>query len=207
MLDTMDNSSPPAAGPRRRSRLLRWGIGVTAAAALVLAGAVVTVSLTDAGATANTALTSASSHRPGGAAAGPCRRLAAELRAAGHPRAARIALRICRRRALLVLLRHAVHGRVTVRTKNGFRTLAFERGVVDSVSATAIVVRAPDGTTWRWDLVGRTVVRRLGHRVGVKALSRGEHVFAGGPVIRGSNDARLIVIRAAGRAAGSPSVS
>jgi len=65
------------------------------------------------------------------------------------------------------------------------------------------VVRAQDGTTWTWDLVSTTAVRQHARRVATSALSAGQHVFVGGPVTGHANDARLIVIRASGRAATS----
>jgi len=46
--------------------------------------------------------------------------------------------------------------------------------------------------------VSDTVVRKGGSKTATSALSAGEVVFAGGPVVNGSKDARLIVIRAPG---------
>ena len=75
------------------------------------------------------------------------------------------------------------------------RTLAFERGIVQSASGSDIVVRAADGTTWTWDLVSSTVVRESGQKTTTSALTTGEPVWVGGPVVSGAKDARLIVIR------------
>jgi hypothetical protein len=50
------------------------------------------------------------------------------------------------------------------------------------------------------------VVRKNGAKTTASALSPGETVFAGGPVVNGTRDARLIVIRPDG-AAGSPGPS
>ena len=96
-----------------------------------------------------------------------------------------------------------IHGQFTFETKTGPRTLAFERGVVESVSSAAISVRAQDGITWTWDLVNDTVVRDNGQQAARSALSDGQHVFVGGPVTSGANDARLIVIRAASSGQGA----
>ena len=57
------------------------------------------------------------------------------------------------------------------------------------------MVRAKDGTTWNWTLVSDSVVRQDGTKTTSSALSAGELVFVGGPVVSGSHDARLIVIR------------
>jgi hypothetical protein len=136
-----------------------------------------------------------------------CRRALAKLRAArktGHPaliRAARKAVAVrchglLRRHHLFrfVLLR-GVAGQFTIHTKKGLRTIAFERGVIKSVSGNAIVVRTVTGITEVWHLVGNTVVREHGKMTSRSALTRGEPVFVGGPVLHGARDARLIVIR------------
>ena len=110
----------------------------------------------------------------GAAVAHPCLRAARAARAAriaGRPRAARAAraatghCRWLRRRIFRVVLLRGIDGQFTFRTAHGIRTLAFERGTVQSVSASAIVVQASDGTTWTWDLTatpwsGRTAPRR-----------------------------------------------
>lgn len=135
-----------------------------------------------------------------------CRRAVAALRAArrtGRPaliRTARAAvLAHChglRRRLLRFVLLRGVDGQFTFRTKQGtLRTLAFERGMIQSVSSSAIVVRAADGTTWSWDLVSSTVVREHGEKTPASALASGEPVWVGGPVVSGAKDARLVVIR------------
>jgi hypothetical protein len=99
-----------------------------------------------------------------------------------------------------------VHGEFTFQNKTGFHTLAFERGAIQSVSGSQVVVRAPDGTTWTWLIVSDTVVRQNGSKTTISALAAGQLVFAGGPVISGAKDARLIVIRP-GSGSGSSSSS
>ena len=86
---------------------------------------------------------------------------------------------------------------MTFRNKKGFHTLSFERGTIQSVSGSDVVIKSPDGTTWTWQIVSDTVVRKNGSKTTTSALSAGETVFAGGPVASGAKDARLIVIRAA----------
>jgi hypothetical protein len=86
-------------------------------------------------------------------------------------------------------------GQFTFETKTGPKTLAFERGTIQSVSGKDVVVKAKDGTTWNWTLVGDSVVREDGTKSASSALSAGQLVFVGGPVVSGSHDARLIVIR------------
>jgi hypothetical protein len=97
-----------------------------------------------------------------------------------------------------------IHGEFTFRArKGGVKTLAFERGTVKSVTSSSVTVAASDGTTWTWHLVSNTVVRQGGKKVGASALADGQPVFAGGPVISGADQARLIAIRPA-QAASAP---
>jgi len=97
------------------------------------------------------------------------------------------------------------YGSFTVTTKGGTRTLAFERGTIQSVSSTDVVIRAANGTTMTWLLVSDTVVRDHG-KASTNALAPGQLVFAGGPVASGAKDARLIVVRTP-RPAGTPAPS
>jgi hypothetical protein len=100
-----------------------------------------------------------------------------------------------------------VEGTATFRDKKGFHTLSFERGSIQSVSGGDVVIKSPDGTTWTWKIVSDTVVRKNGGKTTASALSAGETVFAGGPVVSGARDARLIVIRPAASAGTSGSQS
>lgn len=143
----------------------------------------------------------------------PCLKARAALRAArlaGRPalaRAARVAVADCRgirRRLFRVFLLRGIDGQYTFRTRQGtIRTLAFERGVIQAVSGSDIVVRAVDGTTWSWNLVSGTVVREHGAKTSTSALASGEPVWVGGPVVSGAKDARLVVIRPPSAPSGS----
>jgi hypothetical protein len=128
------------------------------------------------------------------ATAHPCLSRAAKLRAAGHRIAARDALRRCHPLRRIRALR-GIHGQFTFETKSGPRTVAYQRGVIGSVTSTGVVVQAKDNTTWTWDLKSDTVVRENGSRASTSALSDGERVFVAGPVASGTYDARVIVIR------------
>ena len=97
-----------------------------------------------------------------------------------------------------------LYGQFTVETKNGARTVAFERGTIVSVSGDDVVVRARNGMTEAWTLTSSSVVREHGKRVTRSALSSGELVFAGGPVTGGEHDIRLIVIRQAATGTAQP---
>jgi hypothetical protein len=109
-----------------------------------------------------------------------------------------------------VTLLRGIDGQFTFRGKGGtIRTLAFERGIVQSVSGSDVVVRATDGTTWTWVLGSSTVVRESGSKTSTSALATGEPVWVGGPVVSGAKDARLVVIRppSGSSASSSPSPS
>src|SRR5580700_8034245 len=129
--------------------------------------------------------------------------LNSELNTASSTAAAGSVPRIRRALARLRAL-GGVDGEFTFHNSTGYHTLAFERGTVQSVSGSQVVVRAPDGTTWTWLIVSDTVVRQNGSKTTTSALATGQTVFAGGPVVGGAKDARLIVIRP-GSASGSSS--
>ena len=170
------------------------------------------------------ALTSSSGASASGGSAGtamvahPCAsavKAARAARKAGHPAAARAVLRAAgarclrwRHRLARVALLRGIDGQFTFRGRNGaLRTLAFERGVVQAVSGSNVVVRATDGTTWTWDLVSNTVIRESGNKTSTSALAAGEPVWVGGPVVSGAKNARLVVIRPPSGSPGSPSPS
>ncbi len=183
--------------PARRSRTVRWGIGITLAgfmaggglAALAMtggttspgSGTATTGAVTSAdNAELNALLSASTAPSPGSTRIGPLRR----LRGIG-----------------------GYYGSLTFRTKAGVQTVAFERGTIESVSGGDVVVRAPDGTTMTWLLVSNTVVRDHG-KASTSVLSDGQLVFVGGPVVNGARDARLVVVRT-GKApsAASPSTT
>jgi hypothetical protein len=224
-----DSASPHGDPPSRPAgRRVRWGVGIAAGALLLCGAAAAGVALTSGSPAApgptgqaamlNSVLSAASSPAAAGAdaaltgaaptrhpAAVRCRHAIRRLRAAGRPRAALLVRRACLRLLLpRPRLLGGIHGQFTFSTASGPRTLAYQRGVVESASAAAIVVRASDGTTWTWQLTGSTVVRDNHKRAAASVLSAGQRVFAGGPVSGGRYDARLIVIRPATSGQASP---
>jgi hypothetical protein len=143
----------------------------------------------------------------GGPVARRCARAVAAARAArltGHPLAARraagaavVRCRFLRRRIVRFFLLRGIDGQFTFRTASGtIRTIAYERGVIESVNgSSSIVVQGDDGTTSTWDLVSNTVVREQSGKVSESSLAAGEPVWVGGPVVNGARDARLIFVR------------
>ena len=130
-------------------------------------------------------------------AARRCALLAAKL-GRDHRLAARRVTEFCHSPLLRLAAVGGAHGEVTFESKDGIKTIAFERGTIESASASAITVRAADGTSWTWTLATGTVVRAAGHRVAAGVLARGDKVFIGGRVVSGANDATLIRIRRSG---------
>jgi hypothetical protein len=181
-------------------------------------GALLNATLSDASSPGALNGTGASS---GGAAAGAAGKAPACARAGHVSRVARRAglpklsrrigagaahCRRARRRVFAFFLLRGVDGQFTIQTKKGIKTLAYERGVIQAVTAgKSITVKASDGTTWTWDLVSTTVVRDRQGKIGQSALTSGTPVWVGGPVVQGTKDARLIVVRPPQPASVSPS--
>ena len=178
--------------------MLRWGIGVTLAGFLAGGGIALaaTGGLKQAAVSPGTGLSgvSGSSQVQGTALNSVLNTASSTSPAASLPR---LQWALARLRAL-----GGVDGEFTFHNSTGYHTVAFERGTIESVGSD-VVVRAPDGTTWTWLIVGNTVVRQNGGKTTTSALAAGQTVFVGGPVVNGSKDARLIVIRPGGSGSGS----
>jgi hypothetical protein len=152
-----------------------------------------------------------------GAAATLCARARGVARDAGRARLPRLARRIAlgaarcrlaRRRVFEFFLLRGVDGQFTIQTRQGLKTLAYERGVIQTVDAgKTVVVQAADGTTWTWNLVATTVVRDQQGKVPESDLAAGTPVWVGGPVVQNAKDARLIVLRPPQPVTASPSPS
>ena len=190
MHEALADGGFPAGAPEpsrstRRKRWYRWGVGA-AVFGLLAGGGITWAAVSGGGAPAS----SASSAR------------AAALNTALTDAAGDRADSPARVRWALSRLRHfgGVDGTATFHNKTGFHTLSFERGIIQSVSGSDVVIKAADGTTWTWHVVSDTVVRKDGAKTTASALSAGETAFAGGPVVSGARDARLIIIRPPGPA-------
>ena len=188
-------SAPGPSGSAPKKKWYRWGVGA-AVFGLLAGGGITWAAVSGGGAPASSAA-SASSAR------------AAALNTALTDAAGDRADSPARVRWALGRLRHfgGVDGTATFHNKTGFHTLSFERGTIQSVSGSDVVIKAADGTTWTWHVVSDTVVRKNGAKATTSALSAGETVFAGGPVVSGARDARLIIIRPAGSGSANPSGS
>jgi hypothetical protein len=212
-------SSPdPAAAPggaTRSRRTKRVVTSVAVSAVLLGSGAAIGMALTggasastgsgatDTGALTSVASTGSAANAATAAAAasplaGRCAKLALQLRSHGHPLAAIRLRAFCTNPLLRLALVGGAHGEVTFQTKAGPKSIAVERGTIQSVTGSGITVLASDGTTWTWDFTTATVVREAGQAVARDKLTTGESVLVGGQVVSGVHDARLIRIRTAG---------
>jgi hypothetical protein len=184
---------PDPGSERPPKRRLRWGAGIILAGFLVGGG--ITLAVVSAGGTATASPVSSTQ--------------GAQLNTALSDAASSSAVPAARVRWALGRIRRfgGVEGTATFRNKKGFHTLSFERGSIQSVSGGDVVIKSPDGTTWTWKIVSDTVIRKNGGKTTASALSAGETVFAGGPVVSGARDARLIIIRPTASAGTSGSQS
>jgi hypothetical protein len=208
-----DDAAGEPAAPARSGWTRRVVTTVAASAVLLGSGAAVGVALTGGASAATASSASVAAGSPGSSAraallpAGRCAQLIQKLRSntsfrQSHPAA------VMRLRALCggarfgnPLLRMALingeHGQVTFQSNAGSKTLAFERGIIESVAGSAITVKAADGTTWTWQLTASTAVREVGNAAARASLSSGDVIFVAGLSTSGANDARIIQIRKA----------
>jgi len=187
---------PPPHGGRNRGRIA----AVVVVCAVVAGGAfAVTEALSGSSPNLTPAASSALTSGATGQAAvlnGVLADAASTTPTAGTPATKAAAVHRLGRALVRLRLLGGMYGQFTVETKkDGPRTLAFERGTIQSVTGSDVTVRATDGTTWTWVLTSASIVRADGSRTSAKSLASGQLVFAAGPVTGATKDARLIVIR------------
>jgi Domain of unknown function (DUF5666) len=204
-MDTLNlGPAEPGAVPvasRRFGRTKRIAATFAAGAVLLGTGAAIGIALTG-GASASTAASPSAGSRvagtPAGTAAAKCAKIAAKLRESRHPALAMRLHAFCTNPLVRLALVGGEYGQVTFEGKTGPKTATFERGTVESVSNSAISVKAPDGTTWTWDLTASTSVHSAGDGTAQAKLAEGDRVLVLGQLASGARDARLIRIGAAG---------
>ena len=161
-----------------------WRILGGGAAALVLLGGGMGVGVALTGGAAAATTTAAATHPAG---QHPC-----------AAKATRQAAARCRRvPAAQRLLGHTLHAQLTVKTKTGYSTVAFERGTIGSIGGGTLTVRAADGTTWTWHLLKGSVLRENGSKLAASKLAAGDRVLIVGPVSGGANYVKMAQIRPA----------
>ena len=87
-----------------------------------------------------------------------------------------------------------VHGQATVRTKNGFRQVDWQRGQLTAENGGTLTVRSLDGTTFQWKTNGNTKIRKDAKRSDVASLTTGDFVLVAGPDDNGARTARRVVV-------------
>lgn len=201
----MDNpqlgpAGPPgqSAAPGRSGRAKQVVTTIAASAVLLGSGAGIGAALT-AGASAATAAKPIGSAGP---LAGRCAKIVQKLRshpafAASHPALVMRLRAFCGNPLLRLAAVGGEYGQVTFQGKTSPKTVAFERGTIDSVTGSSFTVQAADGTRWTWDLIASTALRQAGHPQAKVVLSTGEKVLVIGLVTDAGKDARLIVVRQA----------
>ncbi len=217
---------PPVTGGRARSGrryFTRWAAGIGAAALLAGGGIAAFRSATTRPASASTSsasgaqltsssLASASTAELTSAAARAtisgltqdlspatlrtCLAKARALAKAGNKTAARQARRACLAGLPLNRRLRGEHGTVTLQTKKGPVTIAWERGQVSTAPGTGstFAVKAPDGTIWTWTLTSKTRIRQAGKKVTAGSLSLGAKVFVFGLEPGGTDTAAIVLI-------------
>jgi len=204
-MDTLNlGPAEPGAVPaasRRFGRTKRIAATVAASVALLGSGAAIGIALTG-GASASTATSPPAGSRAAGTRAGTaaakCAKVAAKLRESGHQALAVHLHAFCTNPLVRLALVGGEYGQVTFKGKTGPKTATFERGTVESVTSSTVTIKAPDGTTWTWDLIAGTNIRAAGQGNAHASLAAGDRVLVLGQLVSGGRDARLIRIGATG---------
>jgi hypothetical protein len=192
--DPVNAPVPASRSGWKSGRTKRVVTSVAASAILMGSGAAIGIALTGGAAAATS---SAPAKTP---AAAQCAKLVHKLRSEpsvvrSHPALVKRLRALCGNPLLRIAALGGEHGQVTFQSKAGAKTVAFERGTVESVSGSAFTVRAPDGTTWTWKLTASTKMRQGGQSLAAPKVSSGLTVFVAGLASNGVNQARLIQAR------------
>lgn len=99
-----------------------------------------------------------------------------------------------RRAARRYLRRNTLHGEIAVKTKDGTKTIAVQRGTVTAVSATSLSVKSSDGFSQTWVVNTKTKVRVDGQASSASSLKTGEELGVAGGMTGNTATARLVVV-------------
>lgn len=78
------------------------------------------------------------------------------------------------------ILRHVLHGQLTLRTTTGTRTVDVQRGKVSAASPTSVTVVSTDGFTATYTISSSTTVRRDRRTVPAASIAVGDRVAVRG---------------------------
>jgi hypothetical protein len=87
-----------------------------------------------------------------------------------------------------------VHGEATVRTKNGFAQVSWQRGRVSAVSGNSLTVRSADGVSRQWAVNQNTKIRKKGAKSSLSELAVNDWVFVIGNLSGSTRTARAAVV-------------
>lgn len=209
MTDMYASNGTGGMPPRRRSLSRRGRVGAVVLGCAVVAGGAFAMTEAVSGGQPSPAATTTASGGPTGQAAvlndvlssdntvAPSAGSAGATSAGATATTATPAVARTHARHLLAMIRDigGEYGQFTFGTKEGTRTLAYERGTVVSLAGSDVTVRAKDGETYTWVLTSASVVRDDGKKVASSTLASGDSVFAGGVISGTTRDAKLVVIR------------
>ncbi|BCJ41825.1 hypothetical protein GCM10010168_75130 [Actinoplanes ianthinogenes] len=94
-----------------------------------------------------------------------------------------------------LLRRNALHGEVTVRVKDGTKTIVVQRGKVTAVTGQSLTVQSTDGFELTWSYGDPLRIVRKREEVKRDVLTTGVQVGIGGVRDGDATDARLIVVK------------
>jgi hypothetical protein len=92
------------------------------------------------------------------------------------------------------LRRNTLHGEVTVRGKDGVKTVVVQRGTITAVTTTSVSVRSTDGFALTWTFGAKLRVAQNRKAVPAGMLKTGAQIGVAGTKDGAANTARLIVI-------------
>jgi hypothetical protein len=87
-----------------------------------------------------------------------------------------------------------LHGEATVRTKNGFAQVNWQRGLVTAVSGDSLTVRSADGASRQWVVNQNTRIRKKREKVSLSQLAANDWVFVIGNRSGSTRTARAAVV-------------
>lgn len=88
-----------------------------------------------------------------------------------------------------------IHGEATVKRKDGFAKVNWQRGELTAVSANTLTVRSADGTSWTWTTTKDTRVRKNKAKAALTALAAKDQVVVFGPLEGTTRTAKAVVVR------------
>ncbi|MQY05000.1 DUF5666 domain-containing protein [Actinomadura macrotermitis] len=85
-----------------------------------------------------------------------------------------------------------VHGEATVKRKDGFHVVGWQRGQITALSGGTLTVHSEDGTDWQWAANAQTRVRKDKAKADMSALAKGDKVVVFGENNGGTRTAKVV---------------